>query len=218
MTSERERLAQALREVTELLAVAELPEEAAAAMAGRVESELATLRALPQRPHRASFGKKASPADRQAFWDHSPLIGSLSPLAPPLRMEICDRGVEGEERVEARVRFGYAYEGPPGHVHGGYVAAVFDELLGYTQTLSGEVGFTGKLTVRYREPTPLHTDLRLVGRLKRVDGRRILTRGELFADDKRTADAEGLFVRLHPEHHEGLEASRSEVAERASRS
>ncbi len=217
MTSERERLAEALREMTELLAVAELSEDEAGTLAGRIEAELTSLRALSQRPHRASFGKRASSSDHQAFWNHSPLIGKLSPLAPPLHMEVCDRGVEGEERVEAHVRFGYAYEGPPGHVHGGFVAAIFDELLGFTQTLSGEVGLTGKLTVRYREPTPLHTDLRLVGRIKQADGRYILARGELYVGEKRMADAEGLFVRLHPEHHEGLEASRSEVAERAAR-
>ncbi len=217
MTSERERLAEALREMTELLAVTELSENEAGSLVGRIEAELTSLRALIRRAHRASFGKKASPSDRQAFWDHSPLIGKLSPLAPPLRMEVLDRGVEGEERVEGRVRFGYAYEGPPGHVHGGYVAAIFDELLGYTQTLSGEVGLTGKLTVRFREPTPLHTDLRLVGRLKKAEGRYILTRGEVYAGEKRTADAEGLFVRLHPEHHEGLEAGRRDVAERATR-
>ena len=41
---------------------------------------------------------------------------------------------------------GPVYEGPPGHVHGGLVAAMFDELLGFAQ-LSG--GFTGTLTIRY---------------------------------------------------------------------
>ena len=36
--------------------------------------------------------------------------------------------------------FGAAYEGPPGCVHGGYVAAAFDEVLGSTQSLSGSPG------------------------------------------------------------------------------
>ena len=48
--------------------------------------------------------------------------------------------------------FGAAYEGPPGCVHGGFVAAAFDEVLGSTQSLSGEPGMTGRLTVNYRSP------------------------------------------------------------------
>ena len=61
--------------------------------------------------------------------------------------------------IKGTVTFGSAYEGPPGHVHGGYVAAAFDELLGMTQSLGGMPGMTGTLTVRYRRPTPLRTEL-----------------------------------------------------------
>jgi len=216
--SERTRLAEALRAMTERLAIAELSEEEARNMAERVEADLAQLHEFPERALRRSFGESASPSDHRSFRDHSPLTGVLSPIAPPLRMEIVDRDIEGSACVEGRVRFGWAYEGPPGHLHGGYVAAIFDELLGMAQTLSGEVGLTGKLTVRFREPTPLHTELRAVGKFLRMDGRRIFTRGELYAGERRTADAEGLFIRLHPEHHADLEAGRKESEKRASRS
>ena len=36
--------------------------------------------------------------------------------------------------------FGSAYEGPPGCVHGGFVAAAFDEVLGFVQSLGGQPG------------------------------------------------------------------------------
>ncbi len=39
-------------------------------------------------------------------------------------------------RIVGSVTFTAAYEGPPGCVHGGYVAAAFDELLGVTQSLA----------------------------------------------------------------------------------
>ena len=94
------------------------------------------------------------------------------------------------------VRFGSAYEGPPGSVHGGVVAATFDEVLGMTQSLSGQPGMTGTLTVKYRRPTPLHRDLRFEGTLDRVDGRKIFTTGRCFDGDTLTAEAEGLFVRV----------------------
>ena len=98
--------------------------------------------------------------------------------------------------VVGRARFGSAYEGPPGCVHGGFVAAAFDEVLGLAQSLSGQPGMTGTLSVRYRKPTPLHTDLRFVGKLVGVDGRKILTHGELWAGELLTAEADGLFGSL----------------------
>jgi acyl-CoA thioesterase FadM len=76
------------------------------------------------------------------------------------------------------------------------LAAAFDELLGMTQSLSGQPGMTGTLTVRYRRPTPLHHDLRFEGTLERVEGRKIFTRGRCFAGETLTAEAEGLFVRV----------------------
>jgi len=102
------------------------------------------------------------------------------------------------------VTFGSAYEGPPGSVHGGFVAAAFDEVLGYVQSLSGNPGMTGTLTVVYRRPTPLHTELRFEGEIVRVEGRKIFTRGRVHAGDVLTAEAEGVFVSIDREKLEGL--------------
>jgi acyl-coenzyme A thioesterase PaaI-like protein len=99
--------------------------------------------------------------------------------------------------VHGRAVFGSAYEGPPGHVHGGYVAAAFDEVLGFANALSGTPGMTGTLTVRYRQPTPLHTELRFEARFERAEGRKIFTSGQLFAGDTLCAEAEGLFIAVN---------------------
>ena len=84
-----------------------------------------------------------------ATFDHSPFIGLANPLSPPVELEYSG------DRVIARVTFGAAYEGPPGCVHGGYVAATFDEVLGAAQSLSGDQGMTAHLEIDYRRPTPL---------------------------------------------------------------
>ena len=97
------------------------------------------------------------------------------------------------DRVVGTVTCGSAYEGPPGHVHGGYVAAVFDELLGLTQSLSGKHGMTGRLTVHYRSPTPLHTELRIEGS-STAPGRKIICTGRMYAGETLCAEAEGLFI------------------------
>ena len=82
-----------------------------------------------------------------------------------------------DDVMYGRATFGSAYEGPPGCVHGGYVAAAFDEVLGSAQSLAGRPGMTVRLTVNYRNPTPLHTELTFAGRVTQVDGRKTFTEG-----------------------------------------
>jgi acyl-coenzyme A thioesterase PaaI-like protein len=125
-------------------------------------------------------------------------------LAPPIELQQVD------DHLEGWATFGPAYEGPPGCVHGGYVAAAFDEVLGATQSLSGSPGMTGRLTVSYRSPTPLHERLHFVGRLVNVEGRKILTEGQLHAGDRLCAEAEGLFISMNPEKFAALRAQREQ--------
>ncbi len=87
--------------------------------------------------------------------------------------------------------FGAAYEGPPGHVHGGLVAAMFDELLGFAQQSSG---FTGRLTVHYRRPTPLHQQLQVKAWQEREDGRKRIIKGTCHLGETLLSEAEGLFI------------------------
>lgn len=141
-------------------------------------------------------------AEPDAFFDHSPMIGRANPLAPPIALELSDNLVVG------RVRFGSAYEGPPGCVHGGYVACAFDEILGAAQTFSGTPGMTGTLTIRYRKPTPLHADLRFEGRFDRKEGRKVFTSGQVYAGDLLTAEAEGIFISIPFERFAQLRAQR----------
>lgn len=141
-------------------------------------------------------------AEPDAFFDHSPIIGRANPLSPPVTLEMVD------DVVQATVTFGSAYEGPPGCVHGGYVAAAFDEVLGAAQTVSGSPGMTGTLIVRYRSPTPLHTALRIEGELDRTEGRKVFTVGRMFAGDVLTAEAEAIFVSIGPERFQKLREER----------
>ncbi len=134
----------------------------------------------------------------RAFFDWSPLLGLANPLAPPMRVWVDGRSIAG------RARFGIAYEGPPGCVHGGIIAAAFDELLGLTQSLSGQAGMTGTLTVKYRRPTPLHRVLRLEGTVDSVSGRKVLVSGRMYCGETLTAEATGLFVSMKAETFRAL--------------
>ena len=186
--AEMRRLASAARLVIERLVATQAPAELLAEAAEALEAVAASLGGQPRGHSFEGFAESANAGDPYAFFDHSPIIGRANPLAPPLDLGIIDG------RVVGSARFGSAYEGPPGAVHGGYVAAAFDEVLGMAQSLGGRPGMTGTLTVRYRRPTPLLTVLRFEGELVRTEGRKIFTTGRLLAGDELTAEAEAVFV------------------------
>jgi acyl-coenzyme A thioesterase PaaI-like protein len=190
---ERRRLAAAMREVMERLATSDAPEDELRRAADRLEQYAAHLATHPPSRRYEGYAESATasePPEGGGHFDYSPLIGRANPLAPPIVMHSTGTQVRGT------VRFGTAYEGPPGCLHGGFVAAAFDEVLGYTQSLTGNPGMTGTLTVRYRRPTPLHTELRFEARVDRVEGRKIFASGTLHAGGALCAEAEGIFVSI----------------------
>ncbi len=188
---ELRRLAEATRRVLHTMVMngADADELAAAADALEAVADDLHRHAQPGHSIFEGFGEAATSGDPHGFFDHSPMLGVANPIAPPITMH----GVD-ERTMVGEATFGPAYEGPPGCVHGGFIAAAFDEVLGAVQSLSGQPGMTGTLVVRYRSPTPLHELLRFTGRFERVEGRKILTTGTLHAGDRLCAEAEGIFV------------------------
>jgi len=133
--------------------------------------------------------------DATAIEDRNPIRGELNPSAPPLRMETFERP-DGGPAVRGRARLGVTYEGPPYGVHGGWVAALFDDLLGAAQAQTVSPGVTAILTVRYRDITPLDQELDFEAWVEQDRGKRIVARATCHAGHKLTAEAEGVFVRV----------------------
>ena len=196
---QKRRLAAAMRLVIERLVASNAPEEELRRAAEQLERYAEHLASHPRLRHFQGYAESANAGDVGAFFDQSPLIGLANPLAPPIRL-----AKTGERSAEGRVRFGSAYEGPPGCVHGGFVAAAFDEVLGFTQSLGGSPGFTGTLVVRYRVPTPLHAELRFEGRIDRVEGRKTFASGRVFAGELLCAESEAIFISAQPEKFQKL--------------
>jgi acyl-coenzyme A thioesterase PaaI-like protein len=130
----------------------------------------------------------------------SPVIGAANPIAPPMTVRtLADRSVVGECTMRA------IHEGPPGVVHGGWVATLLDQLLGHANAAAGVGGFTAELTVRYRRPTPYGVPLVVRARTDSVDGRRVRASGEIVAEGVVTAEATGLFLMPSPERVAALQ-------------
>jgi len=198
------RVADAIRGVLHAMVQTSAPIDVIEEAAGDVEAAAERFAGYTSKSMYEGFAEAANAGEPFGFFDHSPMLGQANPLAPPIRLWL-----EGE-RILGTATFGPAYEGPPGCVHGGYVAAAFDEVLGSTQSLSGAPGMTGRLTVNYRSPTPLETELRFEGWIEDVTGRKILTRGELRAGDVLCAEAEGLFISIDISKFADLKAARDQ--------
>jgi acyl-coenzyme A thioesterase PaaI-like protein len=137
------------------------------------------------------------------FVDRSPIIGTMNALAAPMEVQVVSSAGESPV-VEGRVTFPGSYQGPPGCVHGGFIAAYFDEVLGVVQALSGQPGMTANLSVNYRSPTPLHRPLVFRARIVSVEGRKIKTEGTLHHGETLCAEATAVFVSMSAELLERL--------------
>ena len=129
---------------------------------------------------------------------HSPLNGTMNPMAPPMTYEY------GEKSITAKVRFHEGYQGPPACVHGGIVAALLDDALGRTRHLTGRNCVTGSLNITYKRPTPLNADLLVNARIDEIHERKFVVSGEITYDGEVTASAIGVFVFLDTEKFNAL--------------
>ena len=198
------RLSAAMRKINEALMDMDAPESDLLAAAEAADQFAKTLESTRTGRQHWGFAESATTGSPHAMLDRSPIIGLGNPVAPPLTF----KEVDGE--VEGTGVFGLQYEGPPGCVHGGFVAAAFDEVLGMAQSMTGRPGMTGTLTIKYRKPTPLHIELLFKARVDRVEGRKIFAAGELFAGDMLCATADGIFVSVDFEAMRAMRAAADE--------
>lgn len=104
------------------------------------------------------------------------------------------------DRVVADVHLGAAFEGAPRRAHGGIVAAVFDDIMGYVLLIHRTPAFTGQLEVTYLSPTPVEADLVATAWLERRQDRKLWTTATLeTSGGDLIARSEGLFIAVAAE-------------------
>ncbi len=132
------------------------------------------------------------------FFPYSPIIGPRNPIAAPIRFDVVPLE-GGAKEIRAEHTFDAPYNGPPGSVHGGVIALVFDELLGCIGAVSDVGGFTGRLTISYRSLTPIGKPIRMRSWIERTEGVKTFIKGTMHCDtpapDTLCAEAEGIFIR-----------------------
>ena len=125
------------------------------------------------------------------------------------RLRVAHYRRDSDGALMGKVWFGPWCEGPPGHAHGGSMAAVLDDAIGKIGWLSGHRVVAASITVHFRRMLPLGTDATLEAWIDRIDGRKVHTRGRLYDDEGKTfAEAEGLFIELSEEAETKLGTNR----------
>lgn len=185
LRSTYEPLAQSVRGLIDATIRSEVDAADVAAAKAHIDAAADLLRA---KQIDGPFGVRITSDGDRMPWGN-PAIGLRNAIAPPLNIVRDQDGV-----ISTDFHLGAAYEGPPGHVHGGMVAMVLDHMLGEVAASDPETPrFTGTLTIRYLRATPLG-DLRAEGRITRTDGIKTFAVGHVSDADGITAEAEGVFI------------------------
>lgn len=97
--------------------------------------------------------------------------------------------------ITATIALDEHQQGPPGHAHGGALAALLDEAMGFAVWAAGLRVAAVNLNVDYRRPVPLGQPITVTGRLVERGERAIHTEGEIRLPDGEVAAAgRGVYV------------------------
>jgi acyl-coenzyme A thioesterase PaaI-like protein len=149
-----------------------------------------------------------APAARpEPGWD--PVVPFPSPEGTFLhegdRVRIAYFRKPGEPHLYAKAWFGSKTMGPPGHVHGGAMAAALDEAMGAVCWMNDHKTVAANISVKFIAMLPIATETVLEARIDRAEGRKIFTRASLSNPAGQVvAEAEGLFIVLKDEAFRAL--------------
>ena len=178
---ETARFAGLARRVSALVLQMEAPSQVVAELIAALERAEAELVARAPSDPRPRVGGARGGGER-VYLDHARHVGEYNLAFPTYSLQ-----VDGD-RASGTVCFPILYEGPPGLVHGGFLAAFFDMVVQHHNCDVGVAGKTTRLEVRYSAPTPLVAELRFAIERRAAD-RRIESTAQLFHGDVLCATA-----------------------------
>ena len=199
-------LAESARALVEQLVRVEAPHAELARAKAELDATTRRLKAIvgqgrEPRMHLPAAGDRP-PQTTRPYYAGDATRWHYNPFHPPLALER-----SGERALRAEFSLGLLHEGPPGCVHGGFLAMLLDQVLGHANVLYGLPGLTARLTVRYRRPTPLFETLFIEADEPEVAGeRRRLVKGRILHAGLVTATGVGLFSRPEADASESADA------------
>jgi acyl-coenzyme A thioesterase PaaI-like protein len=202
ITEARVEAAAAVRALVQAFAAHDADDRVLGELADDVRALLPALEAAPRRTRAIpSFdeivaGVPEAGERRYAMADRA-VVGPANPTSVDVEMRR-----EDELEGVAEVVFGPAFEGALGRVHGGMVAAVFDDLSGFVLGFVGRPGFSVRLEVTFRAPVPVEVPVEFRVRLREQRGRKLLVEGEARLGDQVLVTAKTMMITVGQEHFE----------------
>lgn len=138
------------------------------------------------------------------------VVGGFNPLALPVRLAF------EPPRALGYATFNVAYEGAPGCVHGGALAATFDIVFTAANAIAEATGPTVRLEVRYRRPTLIDEEALFEAWVTEVTPRRVYSQGRIVQGGTVTVEAEGEFAVLDHARVRQMASGRRAAFDRAS--
>jgi hypothetical protein len=194
----------AIRRLTGLLLSLEHDHPAVDGMLSQIaawEAELADAVAPDPTPR---MGPDAGETQR-IYLDHAFDAGAFNPCFPEYTFDHLDT-----EKASGRVTFPVVYEGPPGLVNGGFLAVFFDCVTQHQSCAARLTGKTRSLTLTFRRPTPILTELRFDIVRAESDGR-VTSTARLLRDDEVLCVGEFNTVASSPDRLAGVHFGKRRV-------
>jgi hypothetical protein len=142
---------------------------------------------------------------QRVYLDHAFDVGAYNPCFPEYTFDHLD-----DETASGRVTFPLVYEGPPGLVNGGFLAVFFDCVTQHQSCAARRTGKTRSLTVTFRRPTPILTELRFDIKRSEADGK-VTSTARLLLNDEPLCIGELKTVATSPDKLTGFQFGKRRV-------
>ena len=119
-----------------------------------------------------------------------PVFGPLNAMSHNVKLHINSEN----KHLIADLHCSRTHEGPPNCVHGGSIAAIYDQLLAFTSIYNQTAGHTVTLNIEYLKATPINTPLQFETWIEEENGRKIVIKGLCKVNNDIVSRAEGLFI------------------------
>ena len=118
------------------------------------------------------------------------ICGSENPKGLGIRWHVVEDG-----SITTEVTLKLSEQGPPGHAHGGVLAAILDEIMGTAAWRAGYMVMAANLNIDFRLPVPLGVPLSVKGMVTGQERRKVYTLAHIRLPDGQIATVgKGLFV------------------------
>lgn len=187
----RRNAADAIRRLTPMIAWGLVPEPGLRAAAAALNALADTLRPYARSSrYEGTDGIRleGAAAGNASLWEAHCVLGASHPFAAPVVVD-----ATGDVTV-GRARWGAAYEGQKGFVHGGALAAAFDVMLGHAAAKFGRPIVTGTMTVRFTRSVPLDVDVAIESWLVDVEGRKVRVEATMAVDGETAVEGNATFI------------------------